>query len=219
MNREELIETPPSDAMARAREARGILRKAYFWTLHWAATPHAVPALFALSFIESSVFPIPPDVLLIAMCFAKPRSWWWYAGVCTVASVLGGVLGWAIGMWFWDATRGFFFNVIPGFTPEVFGKVEAFYQRNAFLAILTAAFTPIPYKVFTIASGVFHVPVMTVVAASVIGRGARFCLVAAVIRLFGPAVKPFLEKYFELAVTVLMLLGIAGVVAIKFLHH
>lgn len=217
--REEYVETPPSKAMEMARAAKSPLRKLYFWTLHWADTKHALPALFLISFTESSLFPIPPDILLMAMCFASPRKWFSYALVCTAASVLGGVLGWYIGFGFWGVTKDFFFNVIPGFTPEKFHKVELLYQNNAFLAVFAAAFTPIPYKVFTIAAGVCHVAVPTLVLASILGRGARFYLVAALIRLFGPAVKPFLEKHFEIATFILLIAAAAGFAAIKLLPH
>lgn len=219
MNVEELIETPAAEAMRKARETKNPLRKMYFWTLHWADTKFALPALVVLSFLESSFFPVPPDVLLMAMCFANARRWMLYAFWCTVASVAGGVLGWVIGYWFWEATQSFFFQVIPSFTPEVFAKVEKFYQDNAFLAILTAAFTPIPYKVFTVASGVFQVPIPTLIVASLFGRGVRFFAVAALIRLFGPKVKPFLEKHFELATFAVLAVGVLGFIAIKLFSH
>lgn len=211
--------TEAARAMDLARVSRNPLRKLYYWTLHWADTKYAVPALFLISFAESSFFPIPPDILLMAMCFAVPKKWVSYASWCTAASVLGGVFGWYIGLGFWGATQNFFFSVIPGFTPAVFAKVETLYQANAFVAILGAAFTPIPYKVFTIASGVFQVALPTLIVASIIGRGARFFLVSALIRFFGPAVKPFLEKHFEWATLLLLVLGILGFVAIKFLAH
>lgn len=219
MNIEEIVETDPHDAMAKARATKNPLRKLYFWTLHWADTKYALPALFLISFVESSFFPIPPDILLMAMCFANPKKWFPYAVVCTVASILGGILGWYIGFGLWEITKDFFFSVIPGFTPEVFHKVEVLYKDNAFLAILTAAFTPIPYKVFTIASGVFGVSLGVLILASAIGRGGRFFLVSILIRVFGPAVKPFLEKNFELMTILLLLLAAGGFVAIKFLAH
>ncbi len=217
--KEEFIATPPPIAMELAKTTKNPLRKLYFWTLHWADTKHALPALFIVSFTESSIFPIPPDILLMAMCFANPKKWFVYGLVCTVASVLGGVLGWYIGFGFWGATKDFFFNIIPGFTPEKFGQVELLYQKNAFLAVFAAAFTPIPYKVFTIAAGVCHVAIPTLVIASVLGRGARFYLVAILIRLFGPRIKPFLEKHFEVATIVLLFLAFAGFALIKMLPH
>lgn len=219
MSIEDYVETQPAKAMDLARATRNPLRKLYFWTLHWADTKYALPALFVISFAESSFFPIPPDILLMAMCFAVPRKWALYAAWCTVASVLGGIFGWYIGWGFWGVTQDLFYKVIPGFTPQVFAKVESLYQANAFVAVLSAAFTPIPYKVFTIASGVFHVGLPVLVTASLVGRGARFFLVAGLIRGFGPAVKPFLEKHFEAATLVMLFLAVLGFAAIKFLAH
>lgn len=210
---------PPATAMEQARATKNPLRKLYYWTLHWADTPYALPALVVLSFAESSFFPIPPDILLMAMCFARPQKWVLYSAWCTVASVAGGVLGWFLGWGFWEMTRDFFFKVIPGFTPEVFEKVQHLYQDNAFLAILTAAFTPIPYKVFTVAAGVFMVSVPTLIFASILGRGGRFFLVGGVIRIFGPKARPFLEKNFEWATVLLLILFVGGFAAIKYLRH
>ncbi len=206
------------DAMQQAALTRNPLKKLYFWTLHWADTRYALPALFIISFAESSLFPIPPDILLMAMCFANPKKWLSYGLVCTTASVLGGVLGWYIGFGFWGATQDFFYNVIPGFTAEKFAKVELLYQNNAFISIFTAAFTPIPYKVFTIAAGVCHVGIPVLVVASIFGRGLRFFAVALLIRGFGVRIKPFLEKHFEWAVALVTLVGILGFVAVKFLR-
>ncbi len=210
---------PAATAMEQARATKNPLRKLYFWTLHWADTKYALPALVVMSFAESSFFPIPPDVLLMAMCFARPQKWVLYSAWCTVASVAGGVFGWFLGWGFWEMTKNFFFDVVPGFTPEVFAKVQQLYESNAFLAIITAALTPIPYKVFTVAAGVFAISIPTLVVASIAGRGARFFLVGGVIRFFGPKAKPFLEKNFELATVLLLGLLIAGMAAIKSLKH
>ena len=208
-----------ASAMEQARATKNPLRKLYYWTLHWADTKYALPALCLLSFTESSFFPIPPDILLMAMCFARPQKWALYAAWCTVASVLGGVFGWFLGWGFWGMTQNFFFSVVPGFTPEIFDKVQQLYADNAFLAILTAAFTPIPYKVFTVAAGVFAISIPTLILASIIGRGGRFFLVGGIIRFFGPRAKPFLEKNFEWATVLLLILFIGGFAAIKYLKH
>ncbi len=205
-------------AAEQARTTRHPIKKLYFWTLHWAETRYALPALFLISFVESSVFPIPPDVLLMAMVFGNRKKWLTYAFWCTVASVLGGVLGWYIGFGFWAVVKDFFYNIVPGFTPDKFEKVAQLYQGNAFFAIFTAAFTPIPYKVFTIAAGVFAVSIPVLVVASVFGRGMRFFLVAGLIRYFGPKVKPFLEKHFDLATLLFLALAVLGFLAIKLLH-
>jgi len=219
MSKEEYIETPPAKAMELAAATSNPIRKLYFWTLHWADTKYALPALFFISFIESSFFPIPPDVLLMAMCFAVPRKWLTYAFWCTVASMLGGVFGWFIGWSFWELTHSFFYSAIPGFTPEVFEKVQDFYQRYDFWAVFIGAFTPLPYKVFTIAAGVCSVDIPMFMLASFLGRGLRFLMVAALIRLFGVMVKPFLEKHFNLATVVFVVLLILGFGSLYFLKH
>ena len=195
----------------------GPLKRLYNWVLSWADSRYGVPALFGLSFAESSFFPIPPDVLQVALSVGRPRRSLVYAAVSTLGSVLGGILGWWIGLAFWSSASGFFFEHVPGFTPESFALVEARYNEHAFLAIFTAAFTPIPFKVFTIASGAFAVPLGTLVVASILGRGARFFLVGGLIFYFGPAVRTWLDKYLGLATTLLVVVGVAGFVSLRFL--
>lgn len=196
---------------------RGPLRRLYDWVLSWADSPSGTAGLAAISFAESSFFPIPPDVLQIALSVAKPRRSFYYAAISTVASVAGGVLGWAIGWGLWQVLQPWFFRYVPGFSPEKFTYVESLYQGNAFLAIFAAAFTPIPYKVFTIAAGVCSVPLGTLVAASLFGRGGRFFLVAAATYFFGATAKQFLDRYLEVVTIVLLLAIVAGFAAIRFL--
>lgn len=205
----------PTDAAAPTKRPN-IVKRLYNWVLGWADTRFGTPALFVISFMESSFFPIPPDVLQIALSVAKPKRAYFYALVSLSASVLGGVLGWWIGTALWDSVQGFFFDHVPGFTPERFELVGEKYNEHAFLAIFTAAFTPIPYKVFTIASGVFEVALPTLIFASIVGRGARFMSVATAIFFFGPTVKYWLEKYFELATVILLVVGALGFVAVKY---
>ncbi len=185
-------------------------RRLYHWTLSWSEKPQASAALGVISFTESSFFPIPPDVLLMPMCFAKPSKWLHYAALCTAASVLGAVFGWYIGAFLWSSLDQFFYTYVPKFTPEIFSKAQLYFNDNAFLAIAASAFTPVPFKIFTIAAGVFNVSFLTLIIASILGRGARFFMVAAVIRYFGPAIKPHLEKYLEIAAIALFLLGLLG---------
>jgi membrane protein YqaA with SNARE-associated domain len=193
------------------------LRRLYAWVLHWAETPHGPRALAALSFAESSFFPIPPDVLQIALSVSRPRRSFAYAGISAVASVAGAVVGWAIGAFLWSALDRVFFVWVPGITPDVFETVRRLYLDNAFLAILTAAFTPIPFKAFTLASGVFGVPLSVLLAASAVGRSARFFGVAACIYVAGPGVKRLLDRYLELATVVLLVLFLAGLWALSHL--
>lgn len=194
-----------------------IVRRLYAWVLTWADSRYGTLALFVIAFAESSFFPIPPDVLQIALSVAKPKRAFFYAAVATAASVLGGVLGWYIGHALWESVSGFFFDHVPGFTRDNFALVESKYNDHAFLAIFTAAFTPIPYKIFTIAAGVFQIALPTLMLASVVGRGARFFLVGSLIFFFGPKVKEVIEKYFEVATIALLALGIAGFAAVKYL--
>jgi len=189
-----------------------IHRRLYDWVLHWAGHRHAVWALFLLAFSEASCFPIPPDVLLIAMCVAAPKSAHRYALVTTAGSVGGGLLGYGIGYGFWEVVNGFFFEYLApvGFTPENFARVQTAYQDHAFWAVFTAGFTPIPYKVFTIAAGVFDIGVPVFLLASLLGRAGRFFLVAELIRWVGAPIMPFIEKYLgwlTIAFVILLILG------------
>ncbi len=188
-------------------------RRLYDWTLHWAETPYALPALAALAFAESSFFPIPPDVLLIVMSLAAPRRAFLYAAVCSIASIAGGLAGYAIGYFAWQGVQDFFFTYVFG--RETFDQVAGLYQDNAFWAVFTAGFTPIPYKVFTIAGGVCEVNLGVFAIASAVSRPARFFLVAGLIYLFGPPIRRFIEKYFNLLAVVFTVLLIGGFVIVK----
>jgi len=202
---------------APAARKPGVIRRLYAWVLHWAETPYALPALVILAFAESSFFPIPPDVLLMALCMGRPKRSFVFAGWCAVASVVGGAFGYLIGYVAEPLGRWFIIDLL-GYD-AAWAKVAELYGQNAFLAIVTAAFTPIPYKVFTIAAGVFHdqVSIWTLLGASVLGRTSRFMLVAGTIFLFGPKVKVYLDKYLEIATVLLAILGIGGFLAVKYL--
>ncbi len=211
----ETIETVPSDAMAQACATRNPIKKLYFWTLHWADTAYALPMLVLLAFAESSFFPVPPDVLLMALCFSTPKKWLKLGLWCTFASVVGGLLGYYIG---WGLYEGVGQRIVDFYHGQpVVDQVQVWYAQYGFWGILVAAITPIPYKVFTIASGMMHFDLPQFILASVLGRGFRFFLVAGLIRLFGQRIKPFLEKYFEWLMLALLAAGILGFVAIKFL--
>jgi membrane protein YqaA with SNARE-associated domain len=194
---------------------KGIVRRLYDWVLSWAETPYGSPALFVLSFVESSFFPIPPDVLQIALSAGKPRRSFWYATVSLIGSVLGALLGYYIGFKLWEATRGFFIPHI--FSEDNFKYVEGLYHDNAFWSIFTAAFTPIPYKIFTIAAGVCEISLLTLFIASVFGRGMRFYLVASLMFFCGPTIKNWIEKYFDIFAIVFTVLLVGGFVCLKYL--
>ena len=191
------------------------IRNLYDWVLHWAETPYGLPALFIISFAEASFFPIPPDVLLIALAVAIPKKAFKYAFYCTAASVLGAMLGYTIGMYFFDAVGN---HIIEFYgIREQFEFVAMKYNENAFYAITIAGFTFIPFKVFTIAAGVFNVNFFVLLFASILSRGARFFILSALIYRFGPSIKVFIDKYFNiLAIGFVLLLGL-GFAVMKYI--
>ena len=195
------------------------LRRLYNWVLHWADTSYAVPALFILAFAESSFFPIPPDVLLIALAISIPTRAFYYALICSIGSVIGGGFGYLIGWQFYEVIGVPIINFYHGW--EVFNKIEGMYNEHGLLAVLIAAFTPIPYKIFTIASGVFwrssFTDFLSFMGISLLGRSTRFFLVAGIIWYFGPTIKTFIEKYFELLTVAFTVALILGFVAVKYL--
>jgi membrane protein YqaA with SNARE-associated domain len=317
---------------------KNIARRLYDWVLSWAETKYGTPALFTLAFVESSVFPVPPDVLQVALSASKPKRAFWYATVSLAGSVLGAFLGFLIGFLFWTATQDFFYNYVfsretfaivagdkeagitreqrstipagkevklvsrsdvpkevhkievvgcsnirdrlyhTGFRweqedaeqPELWGGtyvlepseltkrytfqfrktdtagnptsegkissirfyddedqiIDSFdimqpglYHEHGFWAILITAPTPIPYKLFTIAAGVCAISLWTLFIASVLGRGARFYAVAAIMYYFGPAVMHLVDRYFTIACILFTILVVVGLVAIKYLKH
>ncbi len=190
-------------------------RRLYDWVLKFAHHKHSTTALFLLSVAESSFFPIPPDVLQIAMTLERRSRAWWYAAVSTAGSVLGGVAGYLIGMLAWAAVKGFFFKYI--FDEAVFERVQGLYQEWDFWAIFVAAFTPIPYKVFTIAAGVFEISLPMFIIGSCVGRAGRFFIVAALLYRFGPPMKRFIERYFNLLSLIFAALLIGAFFLLKLL--
>lgn len=146
----------------------------------------------------------------MALCLGNPKRSLRFASLCTATSVLGGLFGYAIGHFLWAAMHQFFFSYVPGFTQENFLYVQGKYQENAFLAIFAAALTPIPYKVFTVASGVFQTGILVLVTASVLGRGMRFFAVALSLWWIGPAAKEFIDRYFNLLTLLFFVLVALG---------
>ena len=190
------------------------LRKLYDWVLHWAETPYAVPALFILSFSESSFFPVPPDILLIALAISIPTRAFRYALVCAIGSVLGGMVGYLIGYYFMEAV-GHRIIEFYGFTQK-WNQVGNLYNRWAAWAVGVAGFTPIPYKVFTIAAGAFKIDFPIFVFASALSRSARFFLVGGLIYFFGAPIREFIDKYFDILAIVFTILLVGGFVLIKY---
>jgi len=199
------------------------LRKLYDWMLHWADTPYGAVALFVLSFTESSFFPIPPDALLIALVLGARAKAFKFALNCTLASVLGAMLGYAIGYYVWWGTGDtfspiaqFFFNVIPGFNEKIFYDIKTLYDQYDFWIVFTAGFTPIPYKLFTVSSGAFQINFIMFIIASVVSRAARFFLVAFLLWKFGEPIRNFIDRYFDRLAILFTILLIGGFAAVKF---
>lgn len=191
----------------------GALKRLYNWVLSWAESQYSSYALCVLAFIESSFFPIPPDVLQISLSVAKPKRSYWYAFLATVFSVIGGLFGYFIGMFLFESIGGWIINTL-GYE-HYFLQVGELYKQNAFIAILGAALTPIPYKVFTIGAGLWRVGLTPLLLGSLIGRAGRFFFVATLTYFWGERVKVFVEKYFNWVSLGIFLLIVAGYVLVK----
>jgi membrane protein YqaA with SNARE-associated domain len=191
------------------------IRKIYDWTLHWVDSKHCDYALFAVSFMESSFFPVPPDVLLIPMVVSAPQKWIKKAAICLVGSVLGAYLGYAIGYLFCETIGTTIINFYH--IQDAVKLVETKYSQNAFITIFIGAFSPIPYKAMTITAGIFQLNLLTFFIASIVGRGARFFIVAFAIRIFGERVKNSIEKYFNILSIFFITLIVLGIIAFRYL--
>lgn len=192
-----------------------MLRRLYDWILHWADTPFGAWALFLLAFCESSFFPIPPDILLIALAVAVPTKALKYALVCSVGSVLGGMLGYLIG-WQFMAVIGERIVAFYGLEGKVH-YIEGIYQHYDAWAVGIAGFTPIPYKVFTIAAGMFKINFWVFVVASLVSRSARFFILGGLIYAFGPRIQRFIDRYFNILAVAFCVLLVVGFILIKYL--
>lgn len=192
-----------------------MLKSLYNWTLSLASGPYALWALAVVSFVESSVFPIPPDVLMIPMILAAPHRAFLIAGVCTLASVLGGLLGYVIGALFYDT--------IGAPILESLGKADSMAEFNTrfndfgFWAVLIAGLTPFPYKVITIMSGWTGMPIATFVITSIVARAIRFFLVAALLWRFGAPIRDFIERRLGLMFAMFIALLLGGFMLVRYL--
>jgi membrane protein YqaA with SNARE-associated domain len=193
-----------------------MLQATYDWMMRVAAHKRATHTLFAVSFAESSFFPIPPDVMLMPMVLADRAKAWWYATVATVASVLGGLAGYAIGYFLLDAIGERILGLYG-----LMGKFEQFSQwfnEYGVSILIIKGMTPIPYKLLTITAGAVHMNLAAFVAASIVARALRFYLVAGLLYFFGPPIREFVEKRLTLVTTALVVLLVGGFAAIKFLQ-
>lgn len=200
---------------AAKKNRRGLVRRYYDWTMVHAQGPHAWITLSLVSFTESSFFPIPGDLFLIPMALADRRRAFFLAGICTIASVLGGMLGYAIGAWLYDSL-GHWLISIYGYGDKV-EWFRALYAKYGAWIIIIKGLTPIPYKVVTIASGFSGYDFGAFVLLSVITRGARFYLLATLIYFFGERVREFLEKRLELALTLFFVVLVLGFLALRYI--
>ncbi|HEU18230.1 MAG TPA: DedA family protein [Deltaproteobacteria bacterium] len=192
-----------------------MIRKLYDWVLHWAETPYGSWALFILAFAESSFFPIPPDVLLIALAISIPAKAFRYAVLCSAGSVLGGIGGYIIGYQFMDL-MGFRILNFYGLTDK-YEFISTLYNHYNAWAVGVAGFTPIPYKVFTISAGAFKINFPVFVFASFVSRSARFFLVGLLIFVYGSGIRSFIDRYFNLLTIAFFILLIGGFILIKWI--
>ncbi len=195
--------------------AQAQMRRLYDWMLSWADHPKAAPALFGLSFAEASFFPIPPDPLLIALAISSPRRAFHWAVICSAGSIMGGIAGYIIG-WHFMSIIG---NKILAFyhLDQQYAMAQGLYRKYQAWAVATAGFTPLPYKLFTITAGAFKIDFGVFVLASALSRSARFFMVAGLVYVFGPAIRDFLEKYFNYVTIAFVLLLIGGFLAVRFM--
>jgi membrane protein YqaA with SNARE-associated domain len=196
-------------------------RRLYDWVIHFAHTPHGERALFLLSFAESSFFPVPPDVLLAPLALGAPKKWFRFATICSVASVLGGILGYVIGMFLWQQIGPWVYAHLGslGLTEANFELFKNWYDKYDFWIVFTCGFTPLPYKVCTISAGIAEINFFGFIIASVLSRSARFFMVAGLFGWKGEKMRPFIEKYFNWLSLLFTILLIGGFMAIKWLKH
>ena len=192
-----------------------IFRQIYNWTLEKANHPKASWFLCFISFAESSFFPIPPDIVLIPMVIANKVKALWFAFICTISSVLGGILGYLIGAIFYS-TIGIIIVNYYGLENQ-FAEFELLYNKLGFWIVFGAGFTPFPFKFITIASGFFNLNFFLFVFVAIIGRGLRFFLLSILLKIFGNFIENFINKYFNLLVILFFILLISGFILLKYL--
>ncbi len=195
-------------------------RRLYNWVVHFAQTKHGATALFCLSFAESSFFPVPPDVLLGPLALGAPKKWLRFALACSIASVLGGIMGYCIGMFLWSMIGQWAYNHLDviGLTEANFIKFQSWYDKYDFWIVFLCGFTPLPYKVCTISAGAAKINFIGFLIASTVSRSARFFIVAGLVGWKGEKIRPFVEKYFNWLSLAFAVLLIGGFLVIKWLH-
>jgi membrane protein YqaA with SNARE-associated domain len=192
-----------------------VLRDFYTWMMRQAAGPHAERALAVVAFLESSVFPVPPDAMIVPMVLARPQAAWRTAAIATAGSVVGGLLGYLIG-YALLGTVGEWVIRVYGLSDRIAGFQAAYAQWGLWI-ILIKGLTPIPYKLVTIASGIAHFNLGVFIIASLVTRGARFFLVAALLRAYGPPIRDFIERRLTLVTSAFGALVVLGFLSLRFL--
>ena len=201
------------------------LKNIYNWVLGLADKPNGNISLSILSFSEASFFPIPPDVLLIPLCIGNRTKALSFALLCSVSSIFGAIIGYYIGKLLWWDVPGIeysyianiFINHVPGVTAEGLTRIQTMYEQWNFWIVFTAGFTPIPFKLITISAGTFNIDFFMFVIASMISRSARFFLVASLIKIYGEAIRDFIENYFNYLAILFTVLLLGGFVIIKYI--
>ena len=202
-----------------------LFKNTYNWVLGLSNKKNSDYSIFLLSFSESFFFPIPPDVLLIPLCLGNRKKSLYFAFLCSVSSIFGGIVGYYIGKVLWWNLPGIeyselaklFFEYVPGVTVDSFGRIKSLYEEWNFWIVFTAGFTPIPFKLITISSGTFNINFFMFIIASMLSRSARFFLLATLLYIFGEKIRFFIEKYFNLLAILFTILLIVGFVVVKLL--
>ena len=200
-----------------------IFKKLYNWVLNLSNNKNSNYSISLLSLSESFFFPIPPDVLLIPLCLGNRKKALYFAFLCSISSIIGGIIGYFIGKTLWwyipgveySSMANLFFDYVPGLTNDSFNHIKSLYDTWDFWIVFTAGFTPIPFKLITISSGTFNINFTMFVVASIISRSARFFLIAFLIRIFGESIRTFIERYFNLLAILFTVLLIGGFILIK----
>ncbi len=197
-----------------------ILKKLYNWILGWSESPYGSIALFIIALSESIFFPLPPDILLIALAIGSQTKAYKFALICTLGSLCGATIGYLIGNFIWYGPYGisdYFYNHFSSFSEQSFNNIKTYYENYGFLIIITAGFTPLPYKLITISSGAFKISFTLFILASTISRSARFFLISFLINKYGHSIRYFIEKYFNILSVLLISLIIIIYLTIKFI--
>ena len=200
------------------------IKNLYQWVLKWADSKYGGLALGVMALAEASFFPIPPDVLLIALCLGAQNKSFKFGLICSIGSIAGAIIGYGIGSFLWWSSPGtftslanFFFDIIPGFSTDVFYTIKDQYEEWSFWIVFTAGFTPIPFKIFTISAGAFDINFILFIIASTFSRTARFFIVCSLIWKYGKPIEKFIDNYFNLLALIFTLLLFGGFLLAKLL--